>query len=246
MIDGLTLLLAFTLGLFSTLHCVGMCGGVIGALACSVPRTIGNDAFLRNGYVLLFNLGRIAMYGVFGLVIGAGGAGLLERVDPIAWRRLASTIAGISLILIGIYLGGWLPTVRRIDLLGRGLWRRIQPLTRRLFPISNPGSALAAGLLWGWLPCGLVYYALLIAAPLGGASQGASFMLAFGMGTLPSMLTTGAFGGLLAQLTRSGQIRQGAAIGIVALGLAALLIAYSGLPNPWLPTTVGQEDLTGK
>ena len=241
MIDWLVLTLAFALGLFSTLHCLGMCGGVIGALSCSVPQPVSNDALKRNGYILLFNLGRVSMYGVFGLIVGAGGASLVGLIDPSLWRKLAAAVAGISMILIGIYLGGWLPSVRRVDLLGRGIWHRMQPLARRLIPIDGPGKALAAGLVWGWLPCGLVYYALLVAAPLGGAVDGALFMMAFGLGTLPGMQTTGAFGGLLSRLTRREDIRQLAAATIVLIGVGALLLGQTELPHEWMPTSVGHE-----
>ena len=241
MIDWLVLTLAFALGLFSTLHCLGMCGGVIGALSCSVPRPVSDDAFKRNGYILLFNLGRVSMYGIFGLIVGAGGASLVGLVDPALWRRLAAAVAGISMILIGIYLGGWIPAVRRIDLLGRGIWQRMQPLARRFLPINSPGAAVAAGLVWGWLPCGLVYYALLVAAPLGSAVDGALFMMAFGLGTLPGMQTTGVFGGMLTRLTRQENIRRLAAGTIMAIGVGALLMGQTDWPHEWMPAPAGHE-----
>ena len=239
MIDSLALILAFTLGLFSTLHCLGMCGGVISALSCSVAHPISGDPLRRNGYVLLFNLGRITIYTLFGLIVGAGGSALINITDPALWRQLATTVAGLSMILIGIYLGGWSPVVRRIDLLGRGIWRRMQPLAQRLMPIKGPGSALAAGLVWGWLPCGLVYYALLVAAPLGSAVDSALFMLAFGLGTVPSMQATGAFGGLLARLTRHDQIRQLAAFTIMLIGFGTLIIGQTDIPHQLMPASAG-------
>ena len=211
----------------------------MGALSCSVPRSVSDDALRRNGYVLLFSLGRITVYTLFGLIAGAGGAALIAVTDPMLWRKLAAATAGISMILIGIYLGGWLPAVRRIDLLGRDLWRRIQPLTQRLVPIRGPASALAAGLVWGWLPCGLVYYALLVAAPLGSAVDGALFMLAFGLGTLPGMQATGALGGMLMRLTRQGRIRQMAAAMIMLFGVGVLIIGQTDIPHRFMPVEAG-------
>jgi sulfite exporter TauE/SafE len=100
---------------------------------------------------------------------------------------------------------------------------------------------LAAGLVWGWLPCGLVYYSLLIAAPLGDALTGTLFMLAFGLGTLPGMYTTGVFGGFVIRLARNRQVRRFAAGLIVVIGLVTLLLGQTDLPHRWMPAPAGEE-----
>lgn len=232
---SLAVAFAFTLGLLSSLHCIGMCGGIVSALACSLPTAVERNPLQRNGYVLLFNLGRILTYSLLGAVVGAGGDALVDRFDPMVWRRLAAVIAGIGLLLIGGYLGGWVPAVRRVDLLGRGLWRRLERLGRRLLPIRSPLAALATGAVWGWLPCGLVYYALLAAAPLADPLAAATFMAAFGLGTLPSLQAAGLLGGLLIRFARDSRARTVAATAIALLGLAALLLAWTDIPHDLLP-----------
>ena len=239
MVDLAAATLAFTIGLFSTLHCLGMCGGIVSALSCSVPPAVHTDALRRNFYVLFFNLGRIVIYCAFGLLAGATGGALFESLDPTVWRRGASAIAGISLMLTGLYLGGWVSAVRRMDLLGRSLWRKIEPVGRRLLPVRTPSAALAAGLVWGWLPCGLVYYSLMVAAPLGDALSGALFMLAFGLGTLPGMYATGMFGGLMIRLAHKHRLRRFAAGVILAIGLATLLLGQTDIPHRFMPAAAG-------
>ncbi len=239
MIDSAAIALAFTLGLFSTLHCLGMCGGIVSALACSVTRSADPDRLKRHGYVLAFNLGRISVYGFLGLLAGATGGAVFDNLDPTLWRRTASAVAGLSLILTGLYLGGWVAAVRRVDFAGRILWRRIEPIGRRLLPVRTPAAALAAGLVWGWLPCGLVYYSLVLAAPLGSAMTGALFMLAFGLGTVPGMQATGVFGGLMIRLARNQRIRGWMAGTIIAIGFATLLIGQTDIPHRFTPAEAG-------
>jgi len=239
MIDLAAATLAFTIGLFSTLHCLGMCGGIVSALTCSIPTALHTNDLQRNLYILFFNLGRVLVYVMFGLVAGATGGALFETLDPTVWRRTASAVAGISLILAGLYLGGWVPMVRRIDLLGRSLWRRIEPVGRRFLPVRTPSAALAAGLVWGWLPCGLVYYSLMVAAPLGDAMSGALFMLAFGLGTLPGMYATGMFGGMMIRLAHSHRVRRVAAGTIMTIGLATLLLGQTDIPHRFMPAGGG-------
>lgn len=235
MADVLVITLGFTLGLFSTLHCLGMCGAIVSALACAAPGSVVASPLRRNGYIFLYNLGRIATYALLGMVAGAGGGLLIGIADPAAAQRFAGVVAGSSLALAGLYLGGWVPAVRRVDLAGQWLWRGIQPIGRRLLPIRSPLGALAAGLAWGWLPCGLVYYALLTAAPLANPWTAAMFMVAFGLGTVPGMQATGAFGGLLVRATRHARVRAAAATTIVLLGLVAVLVALSGSAHRFMP-----------
>lgn len=227
MLDQHSLLFAFVLGLFSTMHCLGMCGSIIAALACSLPREVQVESTRRNSLVLGYNLGRILVYTLLGLLGGLGGSLLGASLDTALWRTVANLIAALSLILIGIYLGGWIPQVRSVDRIGGRIWHLVQPIGRRFLPVRTLGGALASGFIWGWIPCGLVYYALVLSVPLGDPLRGALFMLAFGAGTLPGMLATGMFGGLLAALTRDAQIRQVAGFLIVVIGIFALLFGES-------------------
>jgi hypothetical protein len=130
--------------------------------------------------------------------------------------------------------------VRQVDRLGGGLWRRVEPFGRRLLPLRSTPAALAAGMLWGLLPCGLVYYALLMALAVGSATGGALFMLGFGVGTLPGLMTTGMLAGWLARLARRPAMRQVAGASLLGLGLAILVLGQA----PWAPLPAEGADAT--
>lgn len=233
--DPLVIFLGFSLGLFSTLHCLGMCGAIVSALSCSIPRAVAASPLRRNGYIMLYNVGRITTYATLGIIAGLGGGLVSDAFDPGHWHKLAAVAAGLSLVLAGIYLGGWVSAVRQIDLAGRGLWRYIEPVGRRMLPIRSPATALGAGLVWGWLPCGLVYYALLTAAPMADPLAAAVFMTAFGLGTVPGMQATGAISGLLVRATRHPQVRAGAAVVIILIGALAIVVGLTDVAHRFVP-----------
>jgi uncharacterized protein len=185
---------AFLIGLMSALHCVGMCGGIIGALSFSLPGTVRNSRWRMLPYVLAYNLGRIASYTAAGALAGGLGAGVYAAAGPQAGYPVLQILAAVMLAAIALHLAGWFPRFAIIERMGVPLWRRLEPLGRRLLPVRSPLHAALFGLIWGWLPCGLVYSVLAWTAAAGGAFEGAVYMLAFGAGTLPSVMS----GGLLA------------------------------------------------
>lgn len=217
------LLSALILGLLGGGHCLGMCGGLMGALSLAIPAEQRN----RRLYLLLaYNAGRILSYALAGLLLGLAGWALASGPLAIVLRG----IAGLLLIAMGLYLAGWWSGLTRIEALGRGLWRHLQPLTRRFMPVTSPSRALVLGGLWGWLPCGLVYSTLLWAASQGDALHSAALMLAFGIGTLPVLLATGLAAERLGSLLRQRGVR-------VAGGLLVMLFGVWTLPGPhqhWL------------
>jgi uncharacterized protein len=95
---------------------------------------------------------------------------------------------GVLLLAIGAALLGRAAALKRLEPAGVWLWRRIAPHAGRLLPPRSRKQAVAAGLLWGWIPCGMVYAALPLALVAGGPLAGALVMLAFGLGTLPNLL----------------------------------------------------------
>lgn len=214
---------AFLIGLFSVPHCLGMCGGIAGALGMSVsPASRASP-----GRVALFNttfgLGRVSSYMLAGALMGAGGAFLNARLGPEVWTavRLAGTV---FLMAIGLYIAGLMPQLSRIELLGRPLWRRLEPLGRRLLPVRNLWQAFGFGMVWGWLPCGLVYYALMYSVSAENALAGALFMGFFGLGTLPALVTAGVMAGQLARVTRRPGVRRVAGLLIVVMAPLPLLM----------------------
>lgn len=221
--NEITLLSAFLVGLFGSVHCLGMCGGIVGAL------TLGLDARLRRSpgaltpYLLLYNAGRIATYAVAGAMAGGLSTLIFAWLEPGAARLAARLISGSFMIALGLYLAGWWPGLTALEKLGGRLWRRIEPAGRRFLPVRRPLQAFGAGLVWGWLPCGMVYAALVWATIGGSAWNGALLMIAFGAGTLPMMFAAGAAAERLSRFVRHGAVRAAAGLLVIAFGLYVLL-----------------------
>jgi sulfite exporter TauE/SafE len=214
---------AVILGLLGGGHCLGMCGGLMGALTLAIPP---EQRGKRLQLLLAYNLGRIFSYALAGFALGLAGWAVAGSKAEVLMR----TLAALLLIAMGLYLAGWWSGLTRIEALGRGLWRHIQPLTRRFMPVSSVPRALVLGGLWGWLPCGLVYSTLLWASSQGSAVNSALLMLAFGLGTWPVLLATGlAAERMTAQLRKRGTRMAG--------GLLVILFGIWTLPGPhqhWL------------
>ena len=246
-------LTAMTAGLLGSVHCLGMCGGVSGMVAMAAPspppdrigrigRTgSGAQATLTLRVVALpqspplaktlaFNLGRVTSYGIAGAIAGSAGnligqAWLLDGSFPL--RAALFLFAHLMVVMTGLYLMGVPQLLAPIERAGGALWRHLSPFTRRFLPLSSLPRATAFGLLWGWIPCGMVYAMLLSAMSAGSAAMGTATMLAFGVGTAPAMLAAGLAAGTLSRWTRDTRVRVAAGSAIVGLGLAGFLRADS-------------------
>lgn len=216
------LLGAFVVGLLGGVHCVGMCGGIVGALSFGMPRA-NHWPFL-----LAYNLGRIASYTLAGALMGALGFYFSGLLPVQTAQRLLSSLAGLFLVLMGAYLAGWWDLLARLERFGGRLWRRIEPLGRGFLPIRSLRHALMLGLVWGWLPCGLVYTALVWTVTAGGALRGAMLMLAFGLGTLPNLLLMGAAAAGLNRWTRRPVVRRIAGALVMLFGIVLWYEAWWG------------------
>lgn len=206
---------AFFLGLFSSAHCIGMCGGIMGALAMAIPATETR----RRWFILLsYNLGRILSYTLMGFVAGAFAQQLVQVGAATALRWLA----GLLLIAMGLYLANWWRGLTYLEMGGRYLWAYLQPFGKALMPIDSASKGLLLGGLWGWLPCGLVYSALGYAMAQGDALAGAAVMLAFGVGTLPAVLATGIAAQQMGRLLQHYQLRLLFALVIILFGILTL------------------------
>ncbi|MBF0307990.1 MAG: sulfite exporter TauE/SafE family protein [Magnetococcales bacterium] len=222
-VTGFSFIPAFLLGLASLFHCVGMCGGILGAVSMSLPPAVRQDRRRLLLFVLLINLGRITSYTLGGFLAGWLGQGLTLLPEEMAvGHRVLQFLAGLILVGAGLQLAGWLPALAGLERLGAGLWRALQPLWRRFMPVDSPLRAWGAGLVWGWLPCFLVYAALLMAAASGAPLRGAMAMAAFGLGTLPATVTTGLLAGWLLSRAQQPRWRRLVAILLILLGLAGM------------------------
>lgn len=224
----ITYISAFFVGLFSTVHCLGMCGGIVGALTFSLPEDIRSNRWRLIPYVSAYNLGRISSYTLIGALAGSLGNQVLELL-PSSGHLILQLCASALMIGIGLYLAGWFPAFTRIEHIGKPVWKKLEPISQKLIPVKSPWHAYLFGTVWGWLPCGLVYTALIWSVTASSAKEGALLMLAFGAGTLPAVMVAGILTGWLTRLIRSPYVRTSAGVIIIlmALGTGYLAILHS-------------------
>ncbi len=223
----LTLGAAFLVGLLGSTHCIGMCGGIVGALTLGLDDRLRKSSYRLPAFLLAYNSGRILSYTIAGGLSGLLG-GQFARLDWGIDFPVGGFIAGLFMMALGFYLTGWWQVLLVLEKLGARLWRRIEPLGRRLLPVTSLPQAFALGMLWGWLPCGLVYAVLAWSLTTADAGQGALLMFGFGLGTLPMLLLMGGAAEHLNRFMRSPRARQIAGLIIIALGIYVLLAAFQG------------------
>jgi uncharacterized protein len=243
--NDLTLLPIFLVGLLGSVHCAGMCGGIVSAFS-AVPvrvtrRTGGSVAAGMAGAqalsrVLIYNAGRLASYATAGAIAG-GMTHSLRTIALFAPIQLAGYwLANLMLVALGLYLMDAWHGLVHVEALGRRLWRHLQPLLRHVMPADTPGKTFALGTLWGWVPCGMVYSVLLTAMARGSAAGGSAVMLAFGLGTLPMLLALGVLGARLRSFASARAVRVGGGLLVLSFGIIGMLRAAHDLPHSWLDT----------
>lgn len=219
-------LAVFLVGLLGGVHCAGMCGGIVSALSLNMP---ARPVERRPGWLihLAYNLGRISSYTVAGALMGAlGSMGLLlNGAMPV--QMTLYIVANLMMIALGLYLTGTTRALAWVERSGQWLWRRIQPATKRFLPVRGPAQAFPLGLIWGWLPCGMVYSVLALALLSGSAERGALTLLVFGLGTLPNLMLAGLLLARFRDLTRHPRVRQLAGVLVAGFGIWGLINASS-------------------
>lgn len=218
----LTLTAAFLAGIAGGAHCAAMCGPLIG-IACGTCARGSGRAWLAQA--LAYNAGRIATYVAAGVVTGyAGATGLALRGGPLTQQALLFAM-GASLMLLAAYVAGIAPFVRGIERAGAAVWRHIGPRARVFLPARTPARAFGLGLVFGWLPCGMVYLALIAAMATADPLHGGLVMAAFGLGTLPNVLAVSAWFKYLAVAAKGRLARVLIAAVIAAMGILGMLKA---------------------
>jgi sulfite exporter TauE/SafE len=214
---AVSLAAALAAGVAASGHCIGMCGGIAGALAM---REAGTGRGRRLATALGYNLSRILSYAVAGAIAGLLGRTLLRAVDIAPLSIAFRVVAGLIMLAAAArLLFGW-RLLDPLEAAGSRLWRRIAPWAGRRGRGSGIGAAVTLGLAWGWLPCGMTYSMLLLAATTASAAHGAAVMLAFGAGTLPSMVTaTVAFERFARALSSRATLRNAAGVLLLGFGL---------------------------
>ena len=254
----MNLLPMFIVGLAGSVHCVGMCGGIVGALsgapAVRPGRVIGIVPAGRHAGsafppalqpasrrtlgqatgVLAYNTGRICSYMAAGALAGGLAGGVLALSRIAALQIGAYWLANLMLVALGLYLMDAWHGLARLETAGQFLWRHLQPLLKPLLPMDSALKALALGGLWGWVPCGMVYSVLLTAMLSGSALSGALVMLAFGLGTLPMLVGLGLLGARLRKGMQQRAVRVACGTLVLGFGLLGLVRAASGVSLGWL------------
>jgi sulfite exporter TauE/SafE len=217
-------------GLLGSAHCLGMCAGISGLFAVN-----SSVASLRGQLpmALTYNLGRILSYAVLGIIVGSFGSVIVKLSPSIAGP--IRFVSGAVIILIGLKVAFDWRFLNVVERMGSTLWSHIAPAAQRLVPVTSMPRALGLGLVWGWLPCGLVYSVLLIAATSAKPLSGAMVMFAFGIGTLPAMVMSGLGAAQLSTFMRRRGTRIGLGLLIVILGLLTIAMPVAKLMSPEMP-----------
>ncbi|APR76672.1 Hypothetical protein A7982_02019 [Minicystis rosea] len=227
---------AFLMGLFGGVHCVLMCGGIVGALVARAPEASWRGRTLE---LLASNLGRVITYSMLGAFAGGVGAVSVAAL-PFAKAQLALRF-GAALLMVGagLHLAGVLRASPGLQ--GSGvIFRALGPLWRRLVQARSLAAAVALGALWGFLPCGMVYAALALSLTSGSALAGGLTLLAFGVGTMPALLLAGGLAESIRGLARNARARQAAGLLIALSGSVHLMMA--GLQAGWVPSPLARDE----
>jgi len=225
------LISVFLMGFLGGIHCLGMCGGVVGMLTAGLAPDVKSSPKKVALFHLNYNLGRILSYILMGIVFGLLGAVLAQTLQMNLFDKLLRIFSGVLMLMVGLYIGGWSSGIQVLEKIGARFWALLQPLTQRFLPIKDLKSAFFTGLLWGGIPCGLVYGALSFAIVSGSAAQGGLIMLAFGLGTLPSLLLMASLSNQLTHLVQNPWVRKTSGLLIIGLGVAALWMPVQSIIN---------------
>lgn len=219
------------IGFAGGVHCLGMCGAIVGILSNNLPENIRNNPKKVATYQLTYNIGRIFSYGTMGLIFASFSTLLASSIGMSKFEMIMRIFASVMMILIGLIITGFAnPVIGKIEKLGQGLWKKLQPLSQKFIPVQNLKDAFLFGFLWGGIPCGLVYSALTLtlgATPV----DGFLIMLFFGIGTLPALLAIAGFGFGLTRILRKNSVQKSFGIIVIVLGIWSLSMPLMHMAN---------------
>lgn len=215
--------IAFFIGLFSSLHCVTMCGSIIGTLSYSLKPEIRQDKAKMISFIFSYNLGRILSYMLAGFIIGSIESVLTLPLGAEHGHKLLQVISAFIITGAGFYIAGWFPSFAYIEKTGSFFWKTIEPYGRKLIPVSSLQQAILFGMVWGWIPCGLVYTAVALAATSGDITISTLTMLSFGLGTLPAVMGSGIVSSFITRLTSLQKTKQVVGMLLVLVAIYSLL-----------------------
>jgi sulfite exporter TauE/SafE len=210
---------AFIIGLAGSTHCLGMCGGIASSLLFSAQANVGRWALIMS-----YNFGRILSYTLAGYLVASLGE-MIQKTSVISLYTL-QILSAVLMCLLGLYISGWWTILRRFESLFTPIFGLIKPLSKRLLPLNNAAKAVPYGIIWGWLPCGLVYSSLTWTLRSETPVEGALFMLFFGLGTLPAIVAVALSSDALQRLLANPLSRKimGTVIIIYSISLLYLMV----------------------
>jgi len=213
---------AFGAGLLGSAHCLGMCGGISGLFA--VGATVASFR-TQIQLAIAYNVGRVLSYAFLGVTVAALGGAAVGAIPSLAGPvRLAS---GLLIMIVGLQVAFNWRLLAPVEKVGAVIWNRLVPHAKGLIPATSIASAAGLGLIWGWLPCGLVYGALLLAATTADPVGGGLVMIAFGLGTMPAMIATGLSTARVSAFVSRNRLAAG--LLIVVLGLATIAMPVASM-----------------
>lgn len=212
------LVAAFLMGFLGSPHCLGMCGGLVAAFSLSMQDV---SPAKRRRLIATYHFGRLISYSVLGLIAGVIGTTVLEPL--MKGNSTPRILLGLVLVFVGVTMLG-MPFLNKLERVGMRFWQYLSPIRQKVFPLNTYPRALAAGLLWGYLPCGLVYGALLIAVVAHNPLGGAALMFVFGLGTVPMLVATHETVGWLREKIGRFRLRQLNGVLMVLSGMAVIFV----------------------
>ena len=221
-----TLFSAFLVGLLGSTHCIAMCGGIVAVLTLGLPENTRRSYWKLIPYLFTYNLGRLLSYTTAGAIVGLIGAQTNNLLPTIQSYQIGKWVAGLFMIALGLYLASWWQGLTVLEKGGARLWRHLEPIGRHLLPVKDPIHALALGIIWGWLPCSLVYAVLIWSLVIGDPLHSGLLMLAFGIGTVPVLLVIGTLANWLGNFVRYPIVRRLAGTLIILFGLYFLFMPH--------------------
>jgi len=198
----------------------------MGTLTLSLSPEVRNNKKRLIPFVFNYNFGRITTYTLAGTIAGVVESFIPAPFTEINGYRVLQVFSAAIMTGAGLYIAGWLPHFAYVEKIGLSFWRKIEPFGRKLIPVKDQTQAFLFGIIWGWLPCGLVYTALALALTTGDIAKSALTMFSFGLGTLPAVMGIGIMTNALTRLSRIQRFKQLVGLFMIALGLLAAL--------PWL------------
>ena len=244
MTPDLLLPAAFAAGFFGSTHCLSMCGAIV-LLFEGAGQSVQGNWPRRIGY----NIGRLSFYVLLGTIAGASGGVLASGFA--SGLGVLRVVAAILIFALGVNLIFDWRSLRFLESAGAVIWKRISPLARHVLPVSSVPHAVAAGFLWGALPCGLVYSAVALAATAGSAPAGGAVMLAFWAGTAPALIVAGSSVPEFSRWTKHRGIRWAAGVALIAIAVMSIALPLMqpeghgemqhGADVDNLPSAVGQS-----